>query len=211
MTNWEDLSTNATDRLNDWFNKFPELYEAYMVKETFRDIYATAKDYIEASKRFNDWLYAVPDWERFRAMKSTFANRKEHIINYWKYQWTNAYTESVNNSIKKIEKAGRGYKFDVLRDRCILSINNPAPDKFDHRRAVYVSKNKGRSVAQMLGYKKKQALYDIASKLNVDHLRPITLYTGKDEDMDNLIVLTSEQNRMIDYLQVLGRSMRSSD
>lgn len=211
MTNWEDLSPKATDKLNEWFNEFPELYEAYMVKETFRDIYANAKNYIEASEMFNNWLYAVPDWERFRAMKNTFADRKEHIINYWKYQWTNAYTESVNNSIKKIEKAGRGYKFDVLRDRCILSINNPAPDKFDHRRAVYVSKNKGRSVAQMLGYKKKQSLYDIASKLNVDHLRPITLYTGKDEDMDNLIVLTLEQNRMIDYLQVLGRSMRNSD
>lgn len=211
MTNWEDLSHYATDKLNDWFMRFPELYEAYMVKETFRDIYANAKSYIEASKMFNDWLNAVPDWERFRAMKNTFADRKEHIINYWKYQWTNAYTESVNNSIKKIEKAGRGYKFDVLRDRCILSINNPAPDKFNHKNAIYISKNKGRSVSQMLGYKKKKSLYDIASKLNVDHLAPITLYTGKTEDMENLIVLTPEQNRMIDYLKILGRSMRSSD
>jgi transposase len=36
------------------------------------------------------------------------------LLNHFKYHWTNAYTESVNNSIKNIEKSGRGYKFDVL-------------------------------------------------------------------------------------------------
>lgn len=108
--------------MNEWFKAFPELYEAYMVKETFRDIYATAKNYGEALAMFNDWLDAIPPAEEFRAMKETFIKRKQHILNYWSYRWTNAYTESVNNAIKNIEKAGRGYKFDVLRDRCILSI-----------------------------------------------------------------------------------------
>ena len=48
------------------------------------------------------------------------------------------YTESTNNAIKKIEKAGRGYKFDTLRERCLLEINHPKPNKFDPRSATYI-------------------------------------------------------------------------
>lgn len=166
MTNWEDLSYKAADKLNDWFTQFPELYEAYMVKETFRDIYANAKSYIEASKMFNEWLNAIPDFEQFKPIRKTFTERKEHILNYWKYQWTNAYTESVNNSIKKIEKAGRGYKFDVLRDRCILSINKPAPDKFDVKKAVYVSRCPSRTAQQMSWNNRRKLLYNITPKIN---------------------------------------------
>lgn len=153
MTNWEDLTPYGMDKLNEWFKAFPELYEAYMVKETFRDIYATAKTHSDALVMFDDWLKAVPDYEQFRAMKNTFSERREHITNYWHYHWTNAFTESTNNAIKRIEKAGRGYKFDVLRDRCILSINNPPPEKFDHKKSVYVKQD------DELIYRKKLEFY----------------------------------------------------
>jgi transposase len=186
MTNYEDISPKALDKLSGWFNAFPELYEAYMVKETFRDIYATAKNYGEALNKFNDWLDAIPPMERFRAMKDTFIKRKQHILNYWSYRWTNAYTESVNNAIKKIEKAGRGYKFDVLRDRCILSINNPAPDKFDYKKAVYVSKSK------------RENLYGIATKLIAKDVKtPDTILEVPVSDW--------AKNRMLRFIQRMGR------
>lgn len=200
MMNWENLSETAMEKLNGWFADFPELYEAYMVKETFRDIYATAKRYDDASRMFNDWLNAVPDWERFRAMKETFAKRKEHIINYWRYRQTNAYTESVNNAIKKIEKAGRGYSFDNLRERCILSINNPAPDKFDFKKAVYVKK--GAPAMR----KKVDALYNLA--FDIEHLMPKYLPTGFDEPLSNLIVMSQNTHKMIEYIQRVGRGNR---
>ena len=60
-----------------------------------------------------------------------------YILNYWDYQWTNAYTKSVNNQIKRIEKAGRGYKFDVLRKRCLLEINQPKPEVVNPREAKF--------------------------------------------------------------------------
>ena len=199
MCNWEDLSERATNRLNGWFNNFPELYEAYMVKETFRDIYANAKSHSDASRMFNEWLNAIPDWERFKTMKQTFTERKEHIINYWRYRWTNAYTESVNNSIKKIEKAGRGYKFDVLRDRCILSINNPAPDRFDYKKAVYIKKGE-----QQMFKKKQENLYVLAN-----HIVPKTLPSGFDSS--NMITLChTYHSGMIDYIQRVGRGTRDS-
>jgi transposase len=189
MANYEDLSPKAIDTLSSWFSRFPELYEAYMVKETFRDIYATASNYGEALAKFNDWLSAIPPLERFSAMKTTFTERKQHILNYWSYRWTNAYTESVNNAIKRIEKAGRGYKFDVLRDRCILSINKPAPDKFDFKKAIYVNRNKARDVSHYV-QRRTQPLYEIAFKI------------------DNHAI--SRHNRMLAYIQSIGRVGRIS-
>lgn len=186
MTNWEDLSPKALDKMSKWFNAFPKLYEAYMVKETFREIYANAKNYGEALNRFNDWLVAIPDYDRFKAMKDTFTKRKTHILNYWSYHWTNAYTESVNNSIKRIEKAGRGYHFSVLRDRCILSINNPAPDKFDYKKAVYV---------------KKDSLYNIAFKIS----------RRKSLSVDCFFMHNPGEERMLEYIQSVGRVGRYKD
>ncbi len=194
MTNWEDLKPEAVDKMNEWFNAFPELYEAYMVKETFRDIYATAKNYGEALAMFNDWLDAIPPMEEFRAMKDTFIQRKQHILNYWSYRHTNAFTESTNNNIKKIEKAGRGYKFDVLRDRCMLSINKSKPDKFDFKKAVYVARNKNRDTSSYVR-DRKQSLYKIASQIS----------QGVDIPTDNLFYQCPEHNRMIDYIQRVGR------
>jgi len=155
MSNFEDLSDEATNQLQNWFDAFPNLYNAYMVKESFRDIYATAKSYGEACKMFNEWIEMLPDTPKFRTLRYTFTERKEHILNYFIYKHTNAYTESVNNSIKKIEKAGRGYKFDVLRDRCMLSINNPAPDKFSHKDALYFKDDEAATYRKKLERYKK--------------------------------------------------------
>ena len=132
MMNWEDLTTEGMDFLNQWFNEFPDLYTAYMTKETFRDIYITAKDRTEADSMFDEWLKTVPPYPAFEPVRKTMTKRREHILNYWNAPYTNAYTESVNNLIKKIEKAGRGYKFDTLRERCMLEINTEKPGNTDY-------------------------------------------------------------------------------
>ena len=138
MTNWEDLSASGCDRLSEWFEEFGELYDAYMCKESFRDIYITADTQEKAATMFDAWVESIPDFESFSAMRKTMLRRRNHILNYWDAPYTNAYTESTNNAIKKIEKAGRGYKFDTLRERCLLEINHPKPDKFDPRSATYI-------------------------------------------------------------------------
>lgn len=141
MTNWEDLSVEENNCLNRWFLEFPELFVAYMTKETFRDIYTTVEDINKATDLFNKWLDAIPPYETFGAMRKTMNRRKDHILNYWNAPYTNAYTESVNNIIKKIEKAGRGYKFDTLRERCMLEINTDKPGRFNPKEAIFVSKD----------------------------------------------------------------------
>lgn len=141
MANLEDLDDRGISILDRWFSAFPELYEAYVVKESLREIYE-CKDYVTATKMLDAWIDRIPDYERFNAMKKTFIERKEHILNYFRCGQTNAFTESVNNKIKNIEKLGRGYKFDVLRKICILSINKGIPEVFCLKDAVYVESDK---------------------------------------------------------------------
>ncbi len=138
MANWEDLTESGRKTLSQWFKEFHALHDAYLCKESFRDIYANAKTKKHAAFLFGSWINAIPDFERFEPMKKTMCKRRDHILNYWEAPYTNAYTESTNNSIKKIEKAGRGYKFETLRERCLLEINQPKPEKFKPREAVYV-------------------------------------------------------------------------
>ena len=139
MSNWEDLSPAGEATLSSWFRDVPELYEAYMCKETFRDIYISAVDKEDAMRMFEAWIKSIPPIPEFQPMRRTMLKRKDHILNYWEYNWTNAYTESVNNAIKTIEKRGRGYKFDRLRELCILEINKPKADRFNPRTATYIS------------------------------------------------------------------------
>ena len=139
MSNWENLTTEAEKTLSNWFEEFPELYEAYMCKEMFRDIYLYAETKETATTMFDGWLQCIPLFPEFSAMRKTMTKRRDHILNYWDRPYTNAYTESVNNAIKTIEKKGRGYRFDRLRELCILEINKAKNINFNHKEARYIS------------------------------------------------------------------------
>ena len=163
MMNWEDLKGKSLDKMSAWFREFEELYNAYMTKELFRDIYLVAKDYDQASDLFDAWLEFIPEYDQFKAMRKTMTSRKQDVLNYWKAPYTNAYTESVNNIIKSIEKNGRGYKFDVLRERCLLALNTPAQEKFDPKTAVYVDKETGEVQESLLARRAKGLYMNMAS------------------------------------------------
>ena len=44
--------------------------------------------------------------------------------------YTNAYTESINNVIKSIEKAGKGYSYEVLRAKVLYGTTATKRPKF---------------------------------------------------------------------------------
>lgn len=141
MANWEDVSIESRDQLKKWFKDIPEFHEGYMCKETFREIYNIAKTKAQAAEMFDKWIASIPAHPEFSGMKRTMTRRRDHILNYWDCGFTNAYTESVNNAIKAIEKRGRGYRFERLREMCILEINTPKPGRFDPRKEIYTSVN----------------------------------------------------------------------
>jgi transposase len=108
-------------KLEEWKKLFPRLGVAHELKEQFFRIYdePTRAGAEHAARR---WEAAIPaDMEKdFRALRTALNNWWSEIFNYWEYQVTNAYTESVNNLLKSVNRMGRGYSFEVVRARLLF-------------------------------------------------------------------------------------------
>ncbi len=119
LKNHEDLTPLEFEKMKIWFAKFPLLESAYRLKESFRDIY-NAKTKERAISAYNEWKSSIgEDMSVFLDVCDTIDRWHTEIFNYFDYSYTNAYTESCNNLIKCIEKAGRGYSFEVLRAKVL--------------------------------------------------------------------------------------------
>ena len=66
----------------------------------------------------------------YQEVAKTGDNWKREIFNYFECTITNAYTESINNVIKSIEKAGKGYSYEVLRAKVLYGTNATKRPKF---------------------------------------------------------------------------------
>ena len=120
LKNKEDLTEKETTLRDIWLEEFPQLGVAYWLKEIIRDIYIESKDRYEAFQRFYEWECRIPDdMKPFKDLQKTYNNNKKEIFNYFLQPYTNAYTESVNNIIKSVEKAGKGYSYEVLRAKVL--------------------------------------------------------------------------------------------
>lgn len=126
LRNHEDLSTKQGQDLKRLFNDYPKLENIYLLKESFRDIYANAKSSTEARQMFSEWCAACKENEitAYDSFINTVNEWADEIFAYFDYpdmERTNAQTESLNRKIRTIARDGRGYKFDVLRKKIILS------------------------------------------------------------------------------------------
>ena len=115
---------NLTDKelikLKEWSELFPELGIAYKLKEQFFQIY-DAPDRGSAEQLVDQWDISIPtEVERdFKELRTALRNWRIEIFNYFEYPVTNAYTESVNNLARSINRMGRGYSFEVIRARLL--------------------------------------------------------------------------------------------
>jgi hypothetical protein len=118
-SNKEDLEPKHIAKRDMWFEKHIPLMVAYWFKEGLRDIYKS-KDRKEAFERYSEWETGIPDnMPHFKAVAETINNCKQEVFNYFLHRYTNAFTESINNVIKKVEKVGVGYSLDVLRAKVL--------------------------------------------------------------------------------------------
>lgn len=121
--NHEDLTPDEFDTLTLWLSWYPLMFDAYKLKEMFRNIYS-CHNRKDAEQAFHEWEKSIPapkDYEPFRQAAKTVRNWHPEIFNYFDAPYTNAFTESFNNKVKNIEKIGRGYSFDILRYRLIAT------------------------------------------------------------------------------------------
>lgn len=120
-----DLDARGQILLGVWLGKFPELQVAYDLKERFYGIWdcATKSQAIETYRLWLEDIKQAPDLvkQAFSEIPKAFTNWGNEIFNYFDLGLTNAYTESLNSIIRKIDQSGRGYSFEVLRAKLLFN------------------------------------------------------------------------------------------
>ena len=133
----DKLTEKAISYRDEWFEQYPKLKTAYALKESFYRIYDCSTRF-EAERAFREWQRQIPsdtDFNGWRLMASTVRRHRKPIFNYFDAPYTNAFVEGLNSVIRSISDEGRGYDFDILRGKVLLSagrkIETPKTD-FDH-------------------------------------------------------------------------------
>ncbi len=116
----DGLDHEGREKIQRWFEMFPQLGMAYDAKERFFDIYCqpTREAAEMAAERWASSLDPMIE-KQFRDLRVALYNWHEEIFNYYENPVTNGYTESMNNITRFINRMGRGYSFEVLRARLL--------------------------------------------------------------------------------------------
>lgn len=115
-TRWHKAPLAQQERLVRMFERWPDLHEAYHVKEDFAQIYEMAIGPSQAEDMFDSWAESVPPY-----LSEWFGNvmfpryYREMVLNYFDEPYTTGYVEGINAIIGDRWRAGRGYSMDVLR------------------------------------------------------------------------------------------------
>jgi len=117
-----DLNDKERLNLDGWTKNYPELGEAYRLKEQFFGIY-DAESPDEAQAKFIQWQKSIPSEisDAFADIERAWVNWTIPILNYFNHPVTNAYTESLNSLIRVMNRLGRGYSFEALRAKILFA------------------------------------------------------------------------------------------
>ena len=117
-----DLNDKERLNLDGWTKNYPELGEAYRLKEQFFGIY-DAESPDEAQAKFIQWQKSIPSEiaDAFADIERAWGNWTMPILNYFNHPVTNAYTESLNSLIRVMNRLGRGYSFEALRAKILFA------------------------------------------------------------------------------------------
>ena len=107
-------------------NQNTDLYNAWQLKELFYKFKDSAS-YDEAAERLKEFiLYAEREKiKEFDNCLKALHNWSAPILNSFKYKYTNAFTEGMNNNIKVLKRIAYGYRnFDNFRRRILCIYSN---------------------------------------------------------------------------------------
>ena len=111
LSRQERLQPEQKETVEDLKRINAKLYEAYLLKEQILDIF-TETNWHSAAIRLGKWIANV---ERLgiEAYKKVISMLRDHwygIVNYFKYQLTNAASEGFNNKINIIKRRAYGFR-----------------------------------------------------------------------------------------------------
>ncbi len=121
---YKNLNEQGRFNLQMWLDNEPHVATAYHLKEAFYDIY-DAPNRADAGDRLDAWRKSIPaDMKKgkksFQPLLTSTRNWREEMLNYFDHPISNGYTEALNGVAKVINRAGRGYSFEVLRARLLF-------------------------------------------------------------------------------------------
>ena len=119
----ERLADWERERLRRLFYRYPELKEAWGLKEKFRAWYReTNRARAEERLRLLQEEIADSSLSEFKQLLHMLTNWREEILNYFDYRITNGFVEGKNNRIKTIKRMAYGYRnMDTFRMRILVT------------------------------------------------------------------------------------------
>ena len=117
-----DLGDKERLLLSGWTKNYDVIGIAYQLKEAFFGIY-DAESSDEAAAKYIEWKRGVTPEAApaFSDLIRAWENWEPYILAYFDHPITNAYTESLNNLIRVMNRLGRGYSFEALRAKILFS------------------------------------------------------------------------------------------
>lgn len=111
LRNAKNLQFHERSALHKWLAHHPELYETYLWKERIHSFYRI-RGYKRACKAFTKItdLMASSKLKHIKSLRRTFMKWRNQILNYFKFQLTNARTEGYNNVAKVIKRRSYGFR-----------------------------------------------------------------------------------------------------
>jgi transposase len=121
------------ERLARLFAGYPELKQAWEIKEGFRAWYReTDRERAGKGLRLLEQQIRSGSLPSFKQLLSMLTGWRAEILNYFEYRITNGFVEGKNNRIKTIKRMGYGYRnTDNFRLR-ILAANSGAEARLSH-------------------------------------------------------------------------------
>lgn len=125
-----DLNERQRLQLEAWTGKFPNLKDAYELKEGLYDLFDAPITSAEAKERYAEWQGAMTTElaPAFKDVTTAITNWNAEVFNYFDHRVTNAYTEAVNGLAKIANRNGRGYSFEVIRAKILYAPTHIRPD-----------------------------------------------------------------------------------
>lgn len=110
LRNGSDLSDKNTILIDELADTFPQLGQAYRLKEQFKICLDLAVS-TQRLKPINDWIKLAKACKIEPILKvvNTYLNHWYGIKKYIKYKLTNGYVESINLGIQNIKRIARGF------------------------------------------------------------------------------------------------------
>ena len=109
----EVIAEDAKSILKNIRDQFRKLFDAYMFKETLRNIYRTAQDSWHAGVAFHRWSRLAEETgiPELKTMARIIRNNLDGIKTYWTFhRLTNASTEGFNNKIRWLIRQAYGFR-----------------------------------------------------------------------------------------------------